>query len=50
MYHVQLFNDPIHGSIELHPLLAYIVNMRAFTRLKNIRQLGIYTARIIYSV
>ena len=39
-YIIQLFNDPIHGSIELHPLLAEIVKMRAFTRLKNIRQLG----------
>jgi hypothetical protein len=37
---LQLFNDPIHGSIELHPLLAEIVKMRAFTRLKNVRQLG----------
>ena len=37
----QIFNDPVHGSIELHPLLVSIVNTPAFNRLKNIKQLGI---------
>lgn len=36
----QIFNDPVHGSIELHPLLVKIVNTPAFNRLKNIKQLG----------
>ena len=44
-----IFNDPVHGSIELHPLLVSIVNTPAFNRLKNIKQLGIciYTTQIM---
>ncbi len=37
---VQLIKDPIHGSVELHPLLCKIINTEEFNRLKFIRQLG----------
>ena len=36
----QVFNDPIHGHIELEPLLVKIINTPQFQRLKNIKQLG----------
>lgn len=32
--------DPIHGSIELHPLLVEIIQTPAFNRLRYIKQLG----------
>ncbi|CAL8392447.1 unnamed protein product [Gadus morhua 'NCC'] len=35
-----VFNDPIHGHIELEPLLVRIINTPQFQRLKNIKQLG----------
>uniref|UniRef100_A0A3B3WS15 HD domain-containing protein n=1 Tax=Poecilia mexicana TaxID=48701 RepID=A0A3B3WS15_9TELE len=34
----QVFNDPIHGSVELPPLL--IIDTPQFQRLRNIKQLG----------
>lgn len=37
---MQIFHDPVHGPIELHPLLVSIINTRAFDRLKDIKQLG----------
>lgn len=37
----QLFNDPIHGFIEFHPLLVNIIHTAQFQRLKDIKQLGI---------
>ncbi|XP_053364370.1 deoxynucleoside triphosphate triphosphohydrolase SAMHD1-like [Clarias gariepinus] len=37
-FHV--FNDPIHGHIELHPLLVKIIDTPQFQRLRNIKQLG----------
>uniref|UniRef100_A0A7N8X9E5 Deoxynucleoside triphosphate triphosphohydrolase SAMHD1-like n=1 Tax=Mastacembelus armatus TaxID=205130 RepID=A0A7N8X9E5_9TELE len=36
----QVFNDPIHGHIELHPLLVKIIDTPQFQRLRNIKQLG----------
>ncbi|KAK2841774.1 hypothetical protein Q5P01_011974 [Channa striata] len=35
-----LFNDPVHGHIELHPLLVKIIDTPQFQRLRNIKQLG----------
>lgn len=36
----QIYNGPIHGSIEVHPLLDKIINTPEFHRLKDIKQLG----------
>ncbi|XP_012731943.2 deoxynucleoside triphosphate triphosphohydrolase SAMHD1 [Fundulus heteroclitus] len=36
----KVFNDPIHGHVELHPLLIKIIDTPQFQRLRNIRQLG----------
>ena len=38
---VQIFNDPIHGFIEVHPLLVEIIHTPQFQRLKDIKQLGV---------
>uniref|UniRef100_A0A8P4GDM7 HD domain-containing protein n=1 Tax=Dicentrarchus labrax TaxID=13489 RepID=A0A8P4GDM7_DICLA len=37
---LQVFNDPIHGHMELHPLLVKIIDTPQFQRLRSIRQLG----------
>uniref|UniRef100_A0A8C5EMJ6 Deoxynucleoside triphosphate triphosphohydrolase SAMHD1 n=1 Tax=Gouania willdenowi TaxID=441366 RepID=A0A8C5EMJ6_GOUWI len=36
----KVFNDPIHGHLELHPLLVKIIDTPQFQRLRNIKQLG----------
>ncbi|KAM6924387.1 deoxynucleoside triphosphate triphosphohydrolase SAMHD1-like [Xenentodon cancila] len=36
----KVFNDPIHGHIELHPLLVKIIDTPQFQRLRHIKQLG----------
>lgn len=36
----KIFNDPIHGHIELHPLMVKIVDTPQFQRLRHIKQLG----------
>uniref|UniRef100_A0A3Q4H9Z8 Deoxynucleoside triphosphate triphosphohydrolase SAMHD1 n=1 Tax=Neolamprologus brichardi TaxID=32507 RepID=A0A3Q4H9Z8_NEOBR len=36
----QVFNDPIHGHVALHPLLIKIIDTPQFQRLRNIKQLG----------
>ncbi|KAL1281475.1 hypothetical protein QQF64_000278 [Cirrhinus molitorella] len=36
----KIFNDPIHGHIELHPLLVKIIDTPQFQRLRHIKQLG----------
>lgn len=36
----QVFNDPIHGQVELHPLLIKIIDTPQFQRLRNLKQLG----------
>nr|XP_020484389.2 deoxynucleoside triphosphate triphosphohydrolase SAMHD1-like [Labrus bergylta] len=36
----KVFNDPIHGSMELHPLLIKIIDTPQFQRLRFIKQLG----------
>ncbi|XP_069740424.1 deoxynucleoside triphosphate triphosphohydrolase SAMHD1-like isoform X1 [Narcine bancroftii] len=36
----KVFNDPIHGHIELHPLLVCIIDTPQFQRLRFIKQLG----------
>ena len=38
---VQIFNDPVHGFIEVHPLLVEIIHTPQFERLKDIKQLGV---------
>ncbi|XP_067856867.1 deoxynucleoside triphosphate triphosphohydrolase SAMHD1 [Heptranchias perlo] len=37
---VKVFNDPIHGHIEIHPLLVRIIDTPQFQRLRFIKQLG----------
>ncbi|XP_044066529.1 uncharacterized protein LOC122882805 [Siniperca chuatsi] len=37
---VKVFNDPIHGHVELHPFLIKIIDTPQFQRLRNIKQLG----------
>ncbi|KAM9296191.1 deoxynucleoside triphosphate triphosphohydrolase SAMHD1 [Gastrophryne carolinensis] len=37
---LKVFNDPIHGHIELHPLLVRIIDTPQFQRLRYIKQLG----------
>uniref|UniRef100_A0A672LHM1 Deoxynucleoside triphosphate triphosphohydrolase SAMHD1-like n=1 Tax=Sinocyclocheilus grahami TaxID=75366 RepID=A0A672LHM1_SINGR len=37
---LQVLNDPIHGHIELHPLLLRFVDTPQFQRLRHIKQLG----------
>ncbi|XP_065817358.1 deoxynucleoside triphosphate triphosphohydrolase SAMHD1-like isoform X2 [Labrus bergylta] len=36
----KVFNDPIHGHMELHPLLIEIIDTPQFQRLRLIKQLG----------
>jgi len=35
-----MFNDPIHGSIELHWLLVKLIDTPQFQRLRRLKQLG----------
>uniref|UniRef100_A0AAZ1XYX7 HD/PDEase domain-containing protein n=1 Tax=Oreochromis aureus TaxID=47969 RepID=A0AAZ1XYX7_OREAU len=37
---MSVFYDPIHGLLELHPLLVKIIDTPQFQRLRNIKQLG----------
>ncbi|NXQ63629.1 SAMH1 triphosphohydrolase, partial [Anthoscopus minutus] len=37
---MKVFNDPIHGHIEFHPLLVSIIDTPQFQRLRYIKQLG----------
>lgn len=37
---LQVFNDPVHGHIEMHPLLVRIIDTPQFQRLRYIKQLG----------
>ncbi|XP_031421793.1 deoxynucleoside triphosphate triphosphohydrolase SAMHD1-like isoform X2 [Clupea harengus] len=37
---MKVFNDPIHGHIEIHPLLMRIIDTPQFQRLRHIKQLG----------
>ncbi|KAG6938934.1 SAM and HD domain containing deoxynucleoside triphosphate triphosphohydrolase 1, partial [Chelydra serpentina] len=37
---MKVFNDPIHGHIEIHPLLVRIIDTPQFQRLRYIKQLG----------
>ena len=36
----QVFNDPVHGHIELHPLMVKFIDTPQFQRLRYIKQLG----------
>ncbi|XP_029012663.1 deoxynucleoside triphosphate triphosphohydrolase SAMHD1 [Betta splendens] len=36
----KVFNDPIHGHVELHPLLIRIIDTPQFQRLRHLKQLG----------
>lgn len=40
------FNDPIHGTIMLHPLLVKVINTPQFQRLRYLKQLG--TVNFVY--
>ncbi|KAI7810782.1 putative deoxynucleoside triphosphate triphosphohydrolase SAMHD1-like [Triplophysa rosa] len=40
LYFFKIFNDSIHGHIEVHPLLVKIIDTLEFQRLRNIKQLG----------
>ncbi|XP_074867790.1 deoxynucleoside triphosphate triphosphohydrolase SAMHD1 isoform X2 [Carettochelys insculpta] len=37
---MKVFNDPIHGHIDIHPLLVRIIDTPQFQRLRYIKQLG----------
>ncbi|XP_072487553.1 deoxynucleoside triphosphate triphosphohydrolase SAMHD1 isoform X2 [Notamacropus eugenii] len=37
---MKIFNDPVHGHIDLHPLLIRIIDTPQFQRLRYIKQLG----------
>ena len=39
-YPYKIFNDPVHGSIEIHPLCVKIIDTPQFQRMRNIKQLG----------
>ncbi|KAK2909491.1 hypothetical protein Q8A67_005328 [Cirrhinus molitorella] len=43
---MKIFNDPIHGHIELHPLLVKMIDTPQFQRLRFIKQLG--TKYLVY--
>uniref|UniRef100_A0A9J8ANF4 HD domain-containing protein n=1 Tax=Cyprinus carpio carpio TaxID=630221 RepID=A0A9J8ANF4_CYPCA len=43
---MKIFNDPIHGQMELHPLLVKIIDTPQFQRLRHIKQLG--TKYLVY--
>ncbi|XP_059411049.1 deoxynucleoside triphosphate triphosphohydrolase SAMHD1-like [Carassius carassius] len=43
---MSIFNDPIHGNIELHPLLVKMIDTPQFQRLRYIKQLG--TKHLVY--
>ncbi|XP_069608082.1 deoxynucleoside triphosphate triphosphohydrolase SAMHD1-like [Ranitomeya imitator] len=36
----KIFNDPVHGHIELHPLLVCFIDTPQFQRLRYVKQLG----------
>ena len=37
----QVFNDPIHGHIELDPLCVMMIDTPQFQRLRRLKQLGL---------
>jgi len=46
----QVFNDPIHGHIELHPLMVRIIDTPQFQRLRHIKQIGNLRLSLIIGV
>ena len=41
LFSIKIFNDPIHGHMELHPLCVAIIDTPEFQRLRYIKQDGI---------
>ncbi|XP_033626546.1 deoxynucleoside triphosphate triphosphohydrolase SAMHD1-like [Asterias rubens] len=37
---LKVFNDPIHGHIDVHPLCVHIIDTQQFQRLRYLKQLG----------
>ena len=40
-YQCKIFNDPIHGHIQIHPACVAIIDTEQFQRLRNLKQLGL---------
>ena len=44
-----MFNDPIHGHIELDPICVLIIDTPQFQRLRRLKQLGVlWHVRVVY--
>ena len=37
----KVFNDAVHGHMELHPLIIAVIDTDQFQRLRNLKQLGV---------
>ena len=41
LYPSLVFNDAVHGHMELHPLIIAVIDTDQFQRLRNLKQLGV---------